>query len=398
LRILFVLPYGPSEIRVRSRMLIAELTRRHEITLVALAWDASDLESLHEWSTCGVDVRVIPHGVRSWAPRAYRVFWQPFQQIVATSPGLTQTVRALVAEANATGRPFDVLHIEHLRGASAADLNTQLGIWTVFDAVDCISELARLTWRHNPAPLTRLVAWREEQPTRRLERTFASAADVTTVVAQRDADALRAFSPEARIEVIPNGVRCLSAPLVLSPEPVVVFTGKLSYHANQAAIRWFIDAIWPMVLPTVPDARLVVAGADPPGWLVARSGSQRVTVLANPPEMQKVIASARVAIAPMPYSVGIQNKILEAMAAGLPVVATAAARGGLNIEGANALLESSDASSFAANVIRLLIDDQLAQRLGQRGYDYVRAQHSWQATAARFESLYALDRALQWTA
>jgi glycosyltransferase involved in cell wall biosynthesis len=243
-----------------------------------------------------------------------------------------------------------------------------------------------------------LIAWREEQPTRRLERAFALASDVTTVAAERDAAALRKLSPDARIEVIPNGVHCLPHPVTLTDEPCVIFTGKLSYHANQAAIRWFVSEIWPWVLQAVSDARLIVAGADPPGWLQSWHGSRRVTVIANPPDMAELIANARVSIAPMPYSVGIQNKVLEAMAAGVPVVATSSARDGIATDDAHVLCASDDEREFAAEVIRLLTEDRLARSVGRLGYDYVRSHHSWRATAERFEALYATDKALQWIA
>jgi glycosyltransferase involved in cell wall biosynthesis len=369
-------------------MLLSELARSHEITLVGLCWDDGDRQAFADWSAAGLNVRAIPHGPRSWAPLAYRAIQQPLQQIVSTSPALAHEVRSIVAGARAASRPFDVLHVEHLRGAAATGLPARLGLWTVFDAVDCISELARLTRLQGPGRLTRLVARREERPTRRLERAITAAADVTTVVAVRDALALRELAPTACIEVVSNGVTCPPTRTALTDEPIVIFTGKLSYHANQAAIRWFLDAIWPQVQTSVPAARLVIAGADPPTWLRARQRSQQVTVIANPPDMQRHIAEARVAVAPMAYGVGIQNKILEAMACGVPVVATRAATEGLLTGGRRALHEAADGRQFAASVIRLLTDSERARGIGQSGYDYVTTYHSWRVTAARFETLY----------
>lgn len=398
MRILFILPYGPTETRVRSRLLLTELAKRHEITLVALTWNHADQDALTIWSERGVDVRSVPHRPRAWLPGAYRALRQPLQRIISTSPELARIVRRLLAEADEAGNPYDAVHVEHLRGASAANLPGGFGVPTVFDAVDCISELARLTWERNPSPITRLVARVEEEPTRRYERTCLASADVTTVAAERDAFVLREIYPGAQIDVIPNGVTCLSDPVQLVDDPVVIFTGKLSYHANQAAIRWFIDSSWPWVTRSIPDARLVVAGADPPGWLTSRADGRQIQIVANPPDMMVEIARARVAIAPMQYSVGIQNKILEAMAAGVPVIATSAALDGLTGNASLVARAADGERQFAAAVIRMLTDERHARSLGQRGFDYVRLHHSWSTAASRFEALYRKDEAMRWIA
>lgn len=389
MRLLFVLPYGPSQTRVRSRMLLETLSQRHEITLAALAWNEEDRAALAVWQARGLVVHTIPHtragrlGALIGDPR------RPLQQIAATSPTLASTVRALIAEAARRGHHYDALHVEHLRGAAALCPTPDLGVRVVFDAVDCIAELARLTRRHNPNHLVRLLAGVEEKRTRFLEAGYVAAADAVAVVADRDRQALIAGGAPDRISVVPNGVPLREREVGLTDEPVAIFSGKLSYHANQAALRLLLAEIWPRIRSAVPDARLIVAGAEPPGWVARASGRDGVLLIPHPREMLPLIAGARVALAPTVYSVGIQNKVLEAMACGVPVVATPSAAEGLLSAAQGRLLLADDPATFAWRAVQVLSDGVLARRLGHGGQEYVRAHHSWGRAADQFEALYA---------
>ncbi|MGN6362658.1 MAG: glycosyltransferase [Thermomicrobiales bacterium] len=388
MRLLVILPYAPSATRVRSRMLLEELTRRHEVTLLALAWNASDQETLAAWRERGLDVVAVPHGradqLRALAGDPRR----PLQQMVATAPLLARLARQRISEAARAGRPYGAAHVEHLRGAAAADLTTPLGVRTVFDAVDCLAALARLTRRHNPNLLVRGVAAFEECRTRRYERALVAAADAVTVVAERDRLALLQGGAPRRITVVPNGVAASARPAALTAAPVAVFTGKLSYHANQAALRLLLRDIWPLVRAAEPAARLLVAGAEPPGWM-QHAGRDGMELVANPAELAPLIARARVALAPTVYSVGIQNKVLEALAEGVPVVATPSALAGLPSAAREFVLSGDTPAAFAAAAIRLLRDDALAANLGAAGHAYVRRHLTWSAAATAFEALYA---------
>ncbi|HUG14181.1 MAG TPA: hypothetical protein VMM78_04110 [Thermomicrobiales bacterium] len=158
---------------------------------------------------------------------------------------------------------------------------------TVLDAVDCVAELARLTQRHNPSRLTRLLARVEERPTRRFETALVRAADAVTVVAQRDRTAIAQHAREAVIEVVPNGVARCPSPVFITDDPIAIFTGKLSYHANQAAIRRLLDGIWPRVRATLPNARLLIAGADAPRWLMRQDGMRGIAIHDGPHDLHR---------------------------------------------------------------------------------------------------------------
>jgi glycosyltransferase involved in cell wall biosynthesis len=388
-RILMALPYGPSPTRVRSRMILTELARQHEITLVALKWDDKDASALEEFRPHLCGAIGVAHTKRDRARAMIGSPSRPLQQIASTSLRFANVVRRLIEEANIQGHPFDSVHVEHLRGASALMLTDRLGVRTVFDAVDCIAELANQARRYGPSPAVRIVARVEEHRTRRLETALVTAADATTVVAERDRVALIEGGAPATIEVIPNGVATRQSPVELTENRVAIFTGKLSYHANQAAVRRLLTEIWPRVHCMLPDARLVIAGSDPPSWLRAVSNSRGVVVVPDPAEIAPLIEDARVSLSPMVYSVGIQNKVLEAFARGVPVVATTSAADGLSTQVSQHMLLADNAADFADQTIRLLEDRWLATRLGSAGYHAVRRDYQWSTAASQFEALYA---------
>lgn len=388
MRLLFVLPYGPSKTRVRSRMLLEVLAPRHDVTIVALAWGREDDDALEDWRRRGCVVHAVPHPRWAWARNLLGDPRRPLQAIASASPPLRALVARLLGEAQSEQRPFDALHVEHLRGAAALGLRPNMGVRTIFDAVDCLAELAQVTRRHNPRLLVRLLAQLEEGRTKRLESYFVASANATSVVAMRDREALISGGAPDQVAVIPNGVPYFERAEPLTCEPVAIFTGKLSYHANQAALRFLLDSIWPHVRKAMPLARLVIAGANPPGWLADSAMRDGIAVVANPPEIMPLIAQSRVALAPIVYSVGIQNKVLEAMACGVPVVATPSATAGLLPAAEGCLFQVESAEMFAERTVQLLTDDALTARLGAAGRDYARTYHSWERCATLFESLY----------
>lgn len=387
-RILFVLPYGPTETRVRSRNILERIAESHDVTLLALAWDTADERALRAWSEKGHDVVVVPH------PKSRQVLGvlghprRPLQQMVTTSREFAHRARNLIDQARDDGAPFDAVHVEHFRGAAALDLEKGLDVRVIYDAVDCLADLAHLTRLHNPSRLVRLVARYEEGPTRLAERRVLNGADVITVVSERDRLGLAGYGSDANLLTVPNGTNLRSGPVQITRDPHIVFTGKLSYHANQAAVHHLLNDIWPHIHSDMPSARLFIAGADPPKWLMEQNWPS-VFVVPDPPDMLTMIERARVAVVPMVYSVGIQNKILEAMACGVPVVATRSAADGLiNPSGPHIVL-ADEPKRFARAVQDLLLDSQRATTVGRAGHEYVRLHHSWETVASIYEALYA---------
>jgi glycosyltransferase involved in cell wall biosynthesis len=222
----------------------------------------------------------------------------------------------------------------------------------------------------------------------KLESQALDSVDRVLVASQRDADALRERNPHCRITVVTNPVDLERfTPGGGRRSPTVVMTGKMSFHANAVAASWFAEAVWPLVRARHHDARLVIAGAQPPRS-VRRLAADDIRVTGYVDDLAETIRSAAVAVAPLRYAAGVQNKVLEAMACATPVVATPAAVGDLAVRHLHDVLIAERPDELAAHVRLLLRDHDFARDVGIAGRRYVERHHSIPALADRLEAEY----------
>jgi glycosyltransferase involved in cell wall biosynthesis len=206
------------------------------------------------------------------------------------------------------------------------------------------------------------------------------------------ADGSKAF-PE--ITVIPNGIdqHYFQPYTGVRQSMTLVFSGKMSYHANVAGALALAECILPLIWRRQPDVRLVIAGADPPQTIRRLARDRRIIVTGYVPDIRPHIAQAHIAVSPLPYAVGIQNKILEAMALGTPVIASSSAAVGLQTVAGHDLLVADTPEAFAAATLQLLGDQGLWNRLAENAIHYIRVHHDWEEIMGRLIAVY--DR-LRW--
>lgn len=388
MNILMALPYPPSRIRIRPFGFLQALARRgHHIRVLAVQPPEDrdvDLEPLRD---LGVEIHSFPlsRGITLW--NAWRAWMRgdPLQAGYADHPGLREALRRSLRE------PWDVVHVEHLRGAGFAREVPPDRL--VFDAVDSITRLFEQAQAMAPGRLTRWVARLELRRTRRFEAGWLSAFLRIVVTSEEDATALRRLAPNgpAMLTVIPNGVDLeFFRPQAVPRDPAtLIFTGKMSYHANVAAALDLIREIMPRIWAHRPEVRLWIVGRNPPSRLRQAARDPRVEIIGTVPDLRPYLARATLAVCPMRYAVGIQNKVLEAMAMGTPVVATPPVQGGLRAVPGRDLVIAAGAEAFAEAVLRLLDDPAERAALGTAGRAYVETHHRWEALAERLERVYA---------
>jgi glycosyltransferase involved in cell wall biosynthesis len=200
----------------------------------------------------------------------------------------------------------------------------------------------------------------------------------------------------SELSVLPNGVDLEyfhpRAEIQRDPQ-TILFSGKMSYHANISMAKYLVEEIMPRIWKIRPAARLYIVGKDPAPAIQKMAQNPLITVTGTVDDIRPFLWRATVSVVPLLYGAGIQNKILEAMATGTPVVTTCQALSALQAQPGKDLLVSDDPDGFAQAVLQLIANRDLQQQIGEAGGVYVRTFHRWEATASRLVNIYrqALD-------
>jgi len=210
-------------------------------------------------------------------------------------------------------------------------------------------------------------------------------ADRTVFISDVDVRYLLGERRDPRIALIQNGVDLAGFPFhdgAYEPEQIA-FLGNLRYFANVDAVLWFAKEILPLVRRERPDVRFAVIGAEPPDEVKALADGERVVVTGFVESVVPWVQRAAVSVAPLRIGAGMQNKILESLALGTPVVASPLAAEGLD---ATKFAVGGDPAAFAAKVLELLADPALRRARARAGRAYVEASFAWDRALAEVES------------
>jgi len=227
---------------------------------------------------------------------------------------------------------------------------------------------------------------------RRYERVTARRVDLVVVLTPENEADLKQVDPNINVKnCLTNGVDLdyfRYEPEAEEPQGVC-FVGKMDYLPNNDAVLHFYRNIWPEVREKAPHSRLLVIGSNPLPEVVELAKDPSVEVSGFVEDVRPLIRKAGIAVVPVRMGGGILNKVLEAMAMGVPVVASRIAIHGLKVEPGREILVCDSDEEFAANVIRLLSNSQFRVQMSAAGRQYVEAYHKWRPIVGRYRS--ALD-------
>ena len=405
MRILFVCPNAPTLIRTRPYNLLRALaTRGHDLTLATVWEREAEKPALRSMADLGIRVLAAPlprgRAVQNLLQSVAR--GQPLQARFCWEPALARQMLALAAEA-----PFDVAHVEHLRGAiyglalRAAEAGRLRPTPILWDSVDCISLLFSQAATTSRSLFSRWMSRLELPRTRRYEGYLATQFDAVTATAAGDLAALQRLAdefghgkPMPPAQVLPNGVDLdyFEPNFGVRQPSTIVLTGKMSYHANVTAAIHLVRDIMPRVWSELPDCHVVIAGSAPPRAVrtLAATDNGRVTVTGYVADIRPYLQQATIAVAPIAYGTGIQNKVLEALASAAPTIASSQAVSALSVRAGADLLIADGPEAFAQAIVRLLGDPASRQNLGAAGRQYAAEHHHWPTIAHQLEMSYDL--------
>lgn len=208
-----------------------------------------------------------------------------------------------------------------------------------------------------------------------------------TVISEQDRDLLP-VDEHASVVVVPNGVDTsyFKADKSVSKEFDLLFNGNMNYPPNVESVVFVVNEVMPLIWEKRPDARLLISGANPSPEVQALAG-EKVVVTGWVDDVRDSFNRSRILIAPMKSSIGLQNKLLEAMAMGLPCITTELSNNALGAKPEEEIIVASSAASFAAASLDLLADEKKSRFIAENALKLVAARFDWESFSTRLEKV-----------
>ena len=368
-------------LRLQVSKLVEHLHRDHEVHVVALR--APDQSAPQSEATITI----------AEGPRASGRVRSLLRRRPPRVDDLAAAIAPAVANAVTDFRP-DVLHVTSGRLAALRGHGEPLP--AVLAALDAWHLNVAADRRVARSPGRRLQLLIQERLVRAFEAGEYPQYERVVVVSEEDAAALNEVSPSLQPVVIPNGVDVEHYSTRVGRDldgDRILFTGVMSYAPNVAAAELLADEILPRVRQEWSSARVALVGRAPAERVRSLARPGLVEVTGEVEDMRAWLQTSRAYCCPMVSGTGIKNKLLEAMAAGIPVVATPLATQGLSVRHERELLIGETPDELASALVRLGRDEQLREGLAASARDYVEADHSWASVARAYARVYAEARA-----
>src|ERR1035437_5401323 len=205
--------------------------------------------------------------------------------------------------------------------------------------------------------------------------------DNKTIISEQDKNLIQ-HPQKQEIKVVPNGVDSnYFKAIPYEKEFELLFNGNMNYPPNIESVEYLVNKILPLVWKKLPNVRLLISGASPNNKVLALK-SDRVKVSGWVDDIRENFAKSRILVAPMLTSIGLQNKLLEAMAMQLPCITSTLANNALGAKHNEQIMVADTPEQFAQYIIELLQDGTKAKKIAANGYKFVINNFNWQTTTA----------------
>jgi sugar transferase (PEP-CTERM/EpsH1 system associated) len=377
------IPYPPhTGDKTRAFHIARYLAKRHDLTLAFLVDERADLGEIGALR----EVVATLEFARLWKP------WSLGKGLGGLAGGgsLSHSYFSSAALRRRLGRRaaeggYDLVYASSTPMAQYA---RSLGLPVVMDFVDVDSDKWTQYANRSRAPLSWLYGM-EGRRLRAYEAEIARWSHLSLLATRAEEALLMSFAPWARTAVIPNGIDLEHyQPVEVRTTPAaLIFTGAMDYLPNIDAVGHFCDDVLPLIRRELPGTHFYIVGLNPSAAVQRLAHLPGVTVTGRVADVRPYYARASVCVAPLRIGRGVQNKVLQAMAMGMPVVTSTVGYRGLDAEPGRHLHVEDTPTGFASRVVGLLRSAPERSAMGQHARAYVEANHAWPTSCARLEAM-----------
>lgn len=390
MKILFVchrLPFPPKRGgKIRPFNIIRHLTESgHSVTVGSLARSEEELEEGRPLSEYCDKLHV--GQINTVAAVAHMVGRLPTFEPSSMGYFYSRSLHKEIREELQQNR-YDLVFV-HCSSA-AQYVNSAIGVPSILDFGDMDSQkwLDYSTYRRFPLSAG---YWLEGTKLCRAEKRLAVRFDLSTCTTQAELETLRGFDAAQRTDWFPNGVDAeFFSPTDDRYDPnQICFIGRMDYYPNQQAMLDFCDSVLPLVKARRPETKLTIVGAEPSAKIRKLAEKPGITVTGTVPDVRDYVRRSALSVAPLAIARGTQNKILESMAMGVPVICSKNAAGGVDAVPGKHLLVGESPERYADNITRLLESEDERHQLSIAARQRVLSSHSWPASLTKVDEIVA---------
>lgn len=361
--------------------LAQELSQRgYTLDLLALTQHDSDNHEISHYQAFFRDIQLFPEQFRSPMMYLKRLLGNhyPHDKASAWQPKLWQTIEQKLATTQ-----YDMVHL--FGGVHVYEFAHLLqNIPTIITPYESYSLYLKREFQQKKS----IALWVNRQITRQFESWMFTPYDCTVVLSAEDKQELLDINPQLNITVIPNGIdlKDFQVQHQIRTDATLLFVGNFEYPPNHDAALILAREIFPSIKSAIPSAKLQLVGNAPSDEMLALANDD-IEITGRVPSVQDYLASATIFVCPLRVGAGIKNKVLEALAMTIPIIATPLSMEGIAAkDGIHVLI--ADLEQMAEVTIDLLKNRTFQQTLSANSRPLIEAQYTWESVATQYESLY----------
>lgn len=374
--------------KIRPFNMIRHLSQNHEVTVCSLARSEAEAEEGRGIAPhCArFEMAVVSNPVQTLRMVARLPTPVPSSMGYFYSPELAAKVDDLLAKER-----FDLIFVHC--SSVAQYVEKVRGIPKILDFGDMDSQKWLEYVNYKAFPLN-MGYWLEGTKLVREEKRLARQFDLCTATTRAEWETLESYRTGVSSDWFPNGVDAgFFKPDGEGYDPETIsFIGRMDYYPNQEAMFRFCDEVWPLLRSKRPAMKLLIVGADPIPAVQKLGERPGITVTGSVPDVRPFILRSAAMVAPLNIARGTQNKILEAMAMGVPVVSSRIAAGGVDAVSGEHFLVADTAEEYAQAISSIVDNPAERARLAQSGRDRMLSHHAWPRSMERLDAI--IDRCL----